>query len=105
MRDLHSLQLHVDRLALGLKVYHVVLADVVEEGVVEGLGDGHAFVGVELQGMQQEVFGLWGDCLEEVLEGFSRDVAKGTDVVFCTLVADEVDVLWSSDDVEDYGAK
>lgn len=105
MRDLHSLQFHVDRLALGLKVYHVVLADVVEEGVVEGLGDGHAFVGVELQGMKQEVFGLGGDCLEEVLEGLSRDVAEGTDVVFCTLVADEVDVLWGSDDVEDYGAK
>ena len=105
LRDFDALQLHVDGLSLGLQVHHVVLADVVEEGVVEGLGDGHALVGVELQGVQQEVFGIGSYCFEEVFEGFSGDVAEGSDVVLGTLVADEVDVFGSADDVEDYGAK
>jgi hypothetical protein len=101
LRDFYSLEFHVDRLSFELQVLEVVFADIVEEGVVQGLGNGHSLVGIEFKRVEQKVLGLRCDCFKEVLERFPGNKAKGANVVSGSLIADKVDIFRSSYDVED----
>jgi hypothetical protein len=53
-----AFQLHVDWLALRCYVLFVILPDIIEKGMVEGLLDSHALIWIEFQRMLQEVLGL-----------------------------------------------
>lgn len=55
--------------------------------------------------MQQEVFYVREEIAEDFVEWNSLFVAKGLNVVLGSLVADEVDVFWSTDDTENDGSK
>lgn len=105
LRNVNAFYLHVYWLSLDLQVLAIVCSDIVKERVVDRLADRHAFVWIELQWVQQEVFYVREEIAEDFVEWNSLFVAKGLNVVLGSLVADEVDVFWSTDDTENDGSK
>lgn len=103
--DLDAVQLHCNGFSLDAQIALEVVPDIIEQFVVDGLIDGHASVGVELQRPLQEVIDLGSDELEQLAEWLARDHPEGFNVVFCALVADEVDVGGRADGAEDDGPK
>lgn len=101
--DLDPVQVHCDGLSLYAKVQLEEVADVVEQPVVDGLGDSHALVGVELERALQEVVHFWGDEAEELGERLALPHSERLYVVACSLVADEVNVSGRADSAEDDG--
>jgi len=58
--DVNALEQHAYWFAFYLKIANVVLADVIEKFVIQGLAYCHTFVGIEFEGMHKEVLNFGG---------------------------------------------
>lgn len=96
----------VEALALReVKIVHV--ADAVEDGVGDGLVDGHALAGVEHQRLLQEVLPVGQAVVEDLAGLLLLVLGEGLEVVERHLLLDEGDLLLggSADDLQDLGAE
>jgi hypothetical protein len=73
--------------------------------MLNGVFNGHPFVGIELQRSKQKVFCLWRNGFEYLFEGLSFTVPEGFNVLSGSLVADEIDFERGANDAEDDRSK
>ena len=100
--DFSILQLHLNRLPLNVQVSSKVVANIVEQRMVEGLINCHALIGVELKASSQEVLHICVDKLKDLTKWLTFLWSERLYVFSRSLVADEFDVCGCADDAENY---
>lgn len=103
--NLNPIQLHRNRLSLNAQIPLKIWSNIIKQLMIDGLRDGHTFIGVELQRSLQKIINLRSKKLEQLTKRLAFNNTKRFDVVLSSLIGNEVDVGRCANGGEDDGAE